>query len=114
METADANDNRYDDYIRPCHIDLDGLWTSTRGHQTTIVGAVFDTPEGTEWDKETIHAVTKAIDYVECCPLCEEWVANQTPLLHTAGHRILPCCACDQFVWLVRPDFEESVKEALA
>lgn len=114
MENVDATDNTYEDIIHPCAVTLDGYWTTTRGDRVSIIGAVFDTPIGTEWVQEAIREVTPAIEQVETCPLCEEWVGKQTPLLHGAGHRILPCCVCEQFIWLARPDFEDSLKEALA
>jgi hypothetical protein len=107
-------DDTYEDTIHPGAVSVDGYWTTTRGHRMSVIGVVFDTPEGTEWLGETIHTVTPAVEHIEACPNCEEWVGKQTPLLHTAGHRILPCCMCDQFVWLARPDFEDTLKEALA
>jgi hypothetical protein len=115
MEKVDAtDDNTYEDDILPCKVSADGYWTTTRGHRVSIIGTVFETPEGTEWDEETIHAVSPANQHVECCPLCDEWVDKETPILHTTAHRILPCCTCDTVIWLARPDFEDNLKEALA
>ncbi len=110
METADT----YEEYIHPCDVDIDGNWRTKTGHVASVIGVAFDTPDGVEWDSEEVQAISLAIEYVECCPLCDEFVGKQVPLLHTPMHRLLPCCSCDQFVWLTRPDFEESHKEALA
>lgn len=113
MESADANET-YEDTIRPCDIDTEGCWVTARGHRVSVIGQHFETHEGLLWDTEEVQAISRAIDYIESCALCEEWVGKQVPLLHTVGHRILPCCACDQFVWLPRPDFEDALKEAMA
>jgi hypothetical protein len=113
MTQSIEDDDTYVDFIHPRALSVDGYWTTTRGHRVSVIGVEFDTPEDTEWATETIQAVTPAIEYIESCPLCEEWVGKQTPLLHTAGNRLLCCSVCNQFIWLVRPDFEDSFKVAL-
>ena len=114
MDSTDSIDNTYEGIIYPCAVTLDGFWTTQRGHRVSIIGVEFDTPEGTDWEKETIQAVTPANEHIECCPTCNEWVGKQTPLLHTVAHRILPCCVCAEFMWRPRPDFEDALKEAMA
>ena len=110
----DCEDDTYEDWIHPGAVSVDGFWTTTRGHRMSVIGVAFDTPEGTEWPKETIHTVTPAVEHIESCPTCEEWIGKEVPIFHTAGHRILSCGVCELFLWLPRPDFEDSIKVTLA
>lgn len=110
----DNEDGTYEDTILVGAVSVDGFWTTSRGHRLSVIGVMFDTPEGTEWPKEMIHTVTPGVEHIESCPLCEEWIGKETPILQTERHRILPCVVCQMFVWLPRPDFEDSFKEALA
>jgi len=97
----------YNETVKPCGIQIDGTWVTQRGDNFSLVGVIFDTPDGTEWAKEEVRFISRAIDYTESCPSCGEWVGRQTPMLEAVRHRILPCCACSSFVWLIRPDFED-------
>ena len=110
----ETSNETYEAIILPCSVDIDGTWVTERGDRVSVVGTIFDTPDGTEWADEEIRFVTRAAEHIETCPSCDEWVGNSAAMLEAVSHRVFPCCACGLFVWLPRPPFEDDFGEANA